>query len=485
VHVVHLAAEATPWAKTGGLGDVVGALPAALARAGVRTTVCIPGHRSVMRAVDPRATPAHVVVPISSRTEGARVVALRDAPIPTMAVDAPRYFDRAELYGEGGRDYADNAERFVFFCRAALEWLGAAGEAPDVVHVHDWQAALAPVFLRADAGRYPALARTRSVCTVHNLAYQGRFWAPDWHLLSLDGRFFHPDHLEFYGDINFLKGGIVFADVVTTVSPRYADEIRTPAFGELLDGVLRARGPDVRGILNGIDTAVWNPATDPALAARYDRADPRAKARCKAALQAEVGLAERSDVPLLATITRLAAQKGVDLLLDVAGELLPATDAQLVVLGSGDPALERALGELRDRFPGRVALRLGFDDPLAHRIEAGSDAFLMPSRYEPCGLSQLYSQRYGTVPIVHATGGLVDTVADYDAATGRGTGFVFAPFTRDAFLAAIHRALEVWRDRPRWNALVEQGMAMDFSWDRSAARYRALYEEIAGRPSRG
>jgi starch synthase len=481
VHVVHLAAEASPYAKTGGLGDVVGALPPALVRAGVRTTVCIPGHRSALRAADAATPLAYLVAPVSSRTEAARILAIHGAPAPTVVVDAPRYFDRPQLYGEGGRDYDDNAERFVFFCRAALEWLRAANDPPDVLHVHDWQASLAAAFLRADAGRYPSLARTRSVCTVHNLAYQGRFWAADWHLLNLDGRLFDPEHLEFYGDIDFLKAGLVFADAVTTVSPRYAEEIRTPAFGERLDGVLRARGGAVRGILNGIDTAVWNPATDPALPAHYDRADHAAKARCKTALQTEMGLAPRADVPLLATVTRLAAQKGVDLLVEVASALLPATDAQLAVLGSGEPALERALGELRDRFPGRVALRLGFDDPLAHRIEAGADVFLMPSRYEPCGLSQLYSLRYGTVPVVHATGGLVDTVVDHDPTSGRGTGFAFAPFTRDAFLGAVRRALDLWRDRARWNALVDQGMAMDFSWDRSAARYRDLYEELVAR----
>lgn len=485
MHVVHLAAEASPYAKTGGLGDVLGGLPPALARRGVRTTVCIPAHRAALRAAGATSLVGHAVAPVSSRTESARILAVSAAPVPTVLVDAPRYFDRAELYGEGGRDYPDNAERFVFFCRAALDWLrGTEEPPPDVVHVHDWQASLAPAFLRADAGRYPALARTRTVCTVHNLAYQGRFWAVDWHLLNLDGRLFDPEHLEFYGDINFLKAGIVFADAVTTVSPRYADEIRTPAFGERLDGVLRARGDDVRGILNGIDTTAWNPAADPALPARYDRRDRAGKARCKTALQAEVDLERRADAPLLAIVSRLASQKGIDLFLDVASSLLPATDAQVVVLGSGDPALERALGELRDRHPGRVALRIGFDDALAHRIEAGADVFLMPSRYEPCGLSQLHSLRYGTVPVVHATGGLVDTVVDYDSATGRGTGFVFSPFTRDAFRGTIDRTLAVWRTPERWRAIVDQGMAADFSWDRSAERYAALYAEILARPPR-
>ncbi len=480
MRVVHLAAEASPYAKTGGLGDVLGALPAALSRAGVETTIVLPGYRGARAAVT-RAV-ATVAARVSSRIAEATIRAIDDAPVPTMLVDAPRYFDRAELYGEGGRDYTDNAERFVFFCRAALEWLRTWPHAPDVVHVHDWQAALAPVFLAAE--RPVETERTRTVLTVHNLAYQGRFWAADWQLLNLDRRLFAVNGLEFYGDINFLKGGIVFADAVTTVSPRYADEIRTTAFGEGLDGVLRWRGADVHGILNGVDYAIWDPATDPTIAARYDRHEHAGKARCKAALQEQVGLDVDARVPLLGVVSRLAAQKGIDLVADVAAELVASTDVQLVILGSGDPALEAALRRLHDAWPSRVALHLGFDDVLAHRIEAGADAFLMPSRYEPCGLSQLYSLRYGTVPIVHATGGLADTVEDDDPPLRVGTGFTFTPFTRDAFLRAIRRALATWRDAGRWDAIVERGMAADFSWDAAASRYRALYEAVRGRPAR-
>lgn len=484
LRVVHVSAEVSPYAKTGGLGDVAGALPPAQARAGLDVTVILPGYRAAHRVAAGTRRLGAVWVPVSSRAEEATVLAVDGASVPTLLIDAPRYFDRVGLYGEGGGDYADNAERFVFFCRATLEWLRSVSPPPDVVHVHDWQAALVPVFLAADRDLYPELGGVRTVVTVHNLAYQGRFWAADWHLLNLDRRLYSPHALEFYGDVSFLKGGLVAADAVTTVSPRYAQEIRTPQHGEGLDGVLRERGADVHGILNGVDYAVWDPATDDALVAPYDRVDRAGKRRCKAALQAELGLASAPDAPVLGVISRLAAQKGIDLVVDVAAEVLDTTDAQLALLGSGDPALERALTALAARFPERFAVRLGFDDGLAHRIEAGADLFLMPSRYEPCGLSQLYSLRYGTVPVVHATGGLADTVVDDDRSHGAGTGFVFEQFGRWPFLDAIRRALAARCDAARWDAIVERGMAADFSWTVAAERYRALYDAIVARAPR-
>jgi starch synthase len=478
MRVVHLTSEAAPYAKTGGLGDVMGALPQALARGGDDVTVLLPGYRQAFARAG-TTTPLGVVwAPVSSHTEEAALIAVDDAPVRTVLVDVPRLFDRAGLYGEDGRDYADNAERFVVFCRAAVEWLRTWPSPPEVIQVHDWQAALVPAFLAAGRDAYPELAATRTVTTIHNLAYQGRFAESTWHLLNLDPSVFTPDGLEFYGDVSFLKAGLVYADALTTVSPRYADEIRTPEFGEALDGVLRARGPALRGILNGVDYGVWSPEADAAIAVRYARGAIGGKARCKAALQAETGLAADAAAPLLGVVSRLVAQKGIDLVVDVADALLATTDAQLVVLGSGDPALEAALRALHRRAPTRVALTLGFDDGLAHRIEAGADAFLMPSRYEPCGLSQLYSLRYGTVPIVHATGGLVDTVVDADRHPESGTGFVFDAFGPHAFLDAIRRALAARRDAARWATIVDRGMSADFSWDRSAARCRALYESL-------
>ena len=480
MRVVMLSPEVYPYAKTGGLADVLAALPPALAAAGVEVTVCVPGYRSALRAAGTPAPGPRLYAPIASRMEAAEIVRVPGAPVPTVLLRADRYFDRDGLYGEGGQDYPDNAERFAFFCRAALEWLRAEREPPDVLHVHEWQAALAPAFLRATAALYPELGRVRTVLTLHNLAFQGRFPADHWHVLNLDARYFVPEFLEFYGEINFLKAGMVFADALTTVSPRYAAEIQTPAFGEGVDGVLRARGAALRGILNGIDDAVWDPATDPHLPARYRAGDLAGKARCKRALQAELGLDVGDDAPLLGVVSRLAEQKGFDLLAVALPPALEAWDAELAVLGSGEERYERWVRELEGRFPGRVGVRVGFDEGLAHRIEAGADVFLMPSRFEPCGLNQLYSLRYGTVPIVHATGGLDDSVAEFDPATGTGTGFKFTPYTPDAFLAALERALRTRRDPALWARLVANGMAQDFSWSRAAAEYRALYETLVG-----
>jgi starch synthase len=478
MRVVMLTPEVYPYAKTGGLADVIAALPRALARAGVDVTVCAPAFRSALRAAGPVPAGLRVRAPVASRMEPAEIVRVPGAAVPTVLVRADRYFDREGLYGDADGDYPDNAERFAFFCRAALEWLRVAPGPPDVLHLHEWQSALAPAFLRATADVYPELAGLRTVLTIHNLAYQGRFPSSDWHLLNLDARYFVPDFLEFYGQINYLKAGLVFADAITTVSPRYAAEIETPDFGEGLDGVLRARPDRVRGILNGIDQETWNPATDPHLAARYDARDLRGKAVCKSALQAELGLAMRADVPLLGIVSRLVEQKGFDLLAAALPEALRVSDAQLAVLGSGDERYERLLAALAAEFPGRMILRIGFDEGLAHRIEAGADAFLMPSRFEPCGLNQLYSLRYGTVPVVHATGGLDDTVAEFDPVTGAGTGFKFATYTPEAFLGALERMLRTRRDAARWARLVANGMAQDFSWDRAAQEYRRLYADL-------
>ncbi len=485
MRVCMLAPEAFPYAKTGGLADAVAGLSEALVRRGVEVTVMLPGYRLALERAGAVERLGRVRAPVSSRLVPADILRATDARVPTLFVHAPRYFDREGLYGAGGHDYADNAERFVFFCRAALEWLRALGTAPDILHCHDWQAALAPAMLRGTAALYPELRRVRLVQTVHNVAYQGRFWAADWHLLNLDTRYFTSEYLEFHGDVSFLKGGLVFADVLTTVSPRYAREVQTPAFGEGLDGVFRARAGRLRGILNGIDYRVWSPATDPALPVRYDAADLAGKARCKSNLQAALGLRTDAGTPLLASVSRLAAQKGIDVLLDAVPPLLEASAAQLVVLGSGDPHLEWRVQELGRRFPDRVAARTGMDEGLAHRIVAGADVFLMPSRYEPCGLSQLYSLRYGTIPIVHATGGLDDTVAEFDPASGQGTGFRFTPCTPGALRGAIDRALTVRRDPSAWARAQANGMREDFSWERSARAYHTTYGALLAAPQAG
>ena len=478
MRVVMLAPEVHPYAKTGGLADVMAALPPALAAAGAEVAVCAPGYRSALQAAGPVASVLRLHAPVASRMEPAEIVSVAGAAVPTVLVCADRYFDRAGFYGEGGRDYPDNAERFAFFCRAALEWLRALDSPPDVLHLHEWQSALAPAFLRATASLYPELARTRTVLTLHNLAYQGRFPADQWHLLNLDARYFVPEFLEFYGEINYLKAGIVFADALTTVSPSYAAEIETPAFGEGLDGVLRRRHAALHGILNGIDDRLWDPATDAHLPYHYGAGDLAGKARCKTALQAEMGLTRDGDAPLLGVVSRLAEQKGFDLLAAILPRLLDSSNVQLAVLGSGEQRYERWLGELAAGFPARVAARIGFDEGLAHRIEAGADLLLMPSRFEPCGLNQLYSLRYGTVPVVHATGGLNDSVVEFEPATGTGTGFKFTSYAADDFLDALARALRTQREPALWSRLIANGMAQDFSWTRSAAAYRALYQTL-------
>ena len=480
-----LASEAFPYAKTGGLADVLGGLPEALTALGVEVTVMFPGYRAALRTAGAVERLGRVRAPVASRLEPADVVRVSGARVPTLMLDAPRYFDRDGLYGSNGGDYADNAERFAFFCRAALEWLRTLATPPDILHCHDWQAALAPAMLRATAALYPELRRVRLVQTIHNLAYQGRFPASAWHLLNIDARYFTREGLEFYGEINFLKGGLVFADALTTVSPRYAREIQTPELGEGLDGVLRARAGRLRGIVNGIDYRLWNPAGDAALPALYDVGDMGGKARCKTALQQSLGLGVESAAPLLAIVSRFAWQKGIDVALDALPAILEHSTAQLVVLGSGDPHLEHRWHLLAERFPGRVAVRTGMDEPLAHRIVAGADVFLMPSRYEPCGLSQLYSLRYGTAPVVHATGGLDDTVIEFDPATGDGTGFKFAPDSPQALGGAIQRALEVHRDPAPWMRLQENGMRQDFSWDRSGRAYRNAYGALLAAPESG
>jgi len=481
MHVVMIAAEANPYAKTGGLADVVAALPRALMRRGIDVTVCLPAHRAARLALGDLPPGGRLAAPISGRTEAFEVLQVPEAAVPTVLLRANRYFDRDGIYGPSpASDYADNGERFAFFCRAALEWLRTLEPPPDVLHVHDWPTALAPALLRADAGRYPELARMRTVTTVHNLAYQGRFPGAAWSLLDLDPRFFGPDHLEFYGDVSYLKAGLVFADAITTVSPRYAYEIQTPELGLGLDGVLRSRAHVLRGILNGIDDEEWNPATDPLIAARYDVADGHGKALCKEALQAELGLERRPEPALLAVVSRLVEQKGFDLVADVIPRFAASGEAQLAVLGDGEPRLAELFHDLAERFRGRVAVRLGLDERLAHRIEAGADVFLVPSRFEPCGLTQLYALRYGTVPVVHATGGLDDTVQEFDATRGTGTGFKFAPHTAGAFADAIHRALRVRAEPVTWSRLTANGMLQDFSWGRAAREYAELYASLVG-----
>jgi starch synthase len=393
-------------------------------------------------------------------------------------------FSRQGLYGEAGSDYPDNLERFAFFCRATMELLLAFAKVsrwtPDALHAHDWQAALSVVYLKSLYAKRPEFRKLGALLTVHNLGYQGLFPASAFPKTGLEPELFTPKTLEFYGQANLLKGGLVFADLLTTVSPTYSREIQTPEFGFGLDGVLRERQDRLSGVVNGIDAEAWNPATDSHLAAHYSSSDLAGKRRCKEALQRELSLPVRA-VPLLAVISRFTSQKGLDLVAAVLPELM-RLDVQVALLGTGDPPLELQFQSFRMRYPDKIGVRIGFDDALAHAIEAGADLFLMPSRYEPCGLSQLYSLRYGTVPIVRKTGGLADTVMAYTpqtAAEGRATGFSFTDATPEALLTTILLALRVYANQAEWASLVQAGMKTDVSWAQSADAYVKLYRRVS------
>jgi starch synthase len=478
MRVVMAASECVPFAKTGGLADVAGALPRALQRLGIEVCFVMPAYRSVRSVHVPlRRTEWQLRVPISDRTVTAGVLQSEmEGGIPVYLIEADQYFARDGLYGTSDGDYLDNAERFTFFSRAVAALLMQL-ERVDVLHCHDWESALAPVFLRTDPGHYPGLENVRTVLTIHNLGYQGLFWHFDWHLLNIDWRYFTPDWLEFYGKINCLKGGIVCADAITTVSPTYAQEIQTAELGYGLEGVLAARRAALVGILNGVDYSEWSPEGDRYIVERYSADDLRGKAACKADLQAAVGLSVNAKVPLIGIVSRLAAQKGFDLLSEIAPRLL-GKQLQVVVLGSGDAQYQELFAALAHKHNKRLAVRIAFDNALAHKIEAGSDMFLMPSRYEPCGLNQIYSLRYGTVPIVRATGGLQDTITDIDATTGAGTGFKFSDYTGAALLTCIERALHAYRTTNQWQQLMQNAMRADFSWDRSAQVYADLYRRV-------
>ena len=475
LHIVMISSEAVPFAKTGGLADMTSALAVALEQLGHDVSIIVPAYRCALLAPIPLAESGiRVTAPAGDGMLDAEVLtATLGQAIRVYLIRADRYFDRAHLYATAEGDYSDNAERFAFFSRAALELLGKINTA-DVLHAHDWQAALAIAFLKAQPERYPGLASTGTILTVHNLGYQGLCSPNDWRFLDLDQSLFSQEWLEFYGRINLLKAGLVFADIITTVSRTYAQEIRTPEYGFGLEGVFQRRAGDVIGILNGVDYGTWNPASDSLLAGNFSPDNLLGKRACKADLQSIFNLAGNPDAPLLAIVSRLAAQKGLDLVEAVVDRLL-ASDVQLVLLGSGDKRYEEAFAAAALRYPARIGVRISFDDALAHKIEAGADIFLMPSRYEPSGLNQLYSLKYGTIPVVRATGGLKDSVEEFDPVSGTGTGFLFEAYDDNAFLAAVNRALSAFSRKSEWTALMKNAMTRDFSWNRSASEYVALY----------
>ncbi len=477
MRILFIASEVAPFSKTGGLGDVAGALPSALAERGHELAVVTPRYGFVdpaAHALERLGATVHArgesAVLLGTRLGGARVYLLEHERL---------YGSRGSPYGEHGSDYPDNAQRFTFLCRAALAVPHAMGFEPDVVHLHDWQAAPAAWMVRHELGQQAWARRARTVYTIHNLAYQGIFPKEQVPALGLPWDVFRYDAMEFYDQLNFMKAGLVFADAITTVSPNYAREILTPEHGCSLDAVLRHRARHLTGILNGIDDEVWDPSRDPHLVATYSRSDLSGKARCKAALQRELELPLRREVPVVAMVGRLVEQKGVDLV-GAALQQVMDMEAQLVVLGTGRSDYEDLFRRAARARPERVAVRIGFDEGLAHRIEAGADLFLMPSRFEPCGLNQMYSLRYGTVPVVRAVGGLEDSVADFDGLRS-GTGFKFREYHPAAMMTALRRALEVYRDARAWRGLVERGMAEDNSWRRSAEQYERLFQALVSR----
>lgn len=476
LNIVMAAAESAPYAKTGGLGDVVGAISKALVAQGATVTVFLPLYGSIDRErFSLKPTGRSFTVPLSDRQESGEIFSGEMGGVRYYFIRHDPFFDRPFLYGTNEGDYPDNAARFVFFSKAVLESIRTLGLRPDIIHSHDWHAGLIPLFLKTQASDDPSLQNSASLFTIHNLGYQGLFWHYDWHLLNLPWEYFSPEALEFYGKINFMKAGLIFADALSTVSPRYAKEIQTAEYGHQLEGVLRKRRKDLYGILNGIDTEEWDPSRDPHLPFRYDAKSLEAKGACKAALQRELHMPIDKETPLLAMVTRLSEQKGIDLL-EAAFERIMSSNVQLVVLGSGDKGYETRLQQLAKDYPQRAVVKIAYDYGLAHRIEAGADLFLMPSKYEPCGLSQMMSLRYGTVPLVRATGGLDDTVTQFNPKTLKGNGFKFSAYTPTAFFRQIQQALSLFREKKKWQSLIRNGMEGTYSWDHSAERYIRLYQ---------
>ena len=463
--------EVFPLAKTGGLADVAGALPKALKKLGADVRVIMPKYKGIEEKGFPISYRGYrVSCPISQRMVDGEIVESRYNDIPLYLLDKEEYYYRDNLYSTQDGDYIDNAERFIFFSKSIIEAIKVTGFVPDAIHCNDWQTALVPAFLKTLYKQDPTLSRIATLLTIHNLGYQGLFWHLDWHLLNMGWEYFTPNYLEFYGKINFLKGGIIFADLLNTVSTKYSKEIQTPEFGAGLDGVLRTRKDDLFGIVNGIDYDEWNPAKDPYIPATFDTNRLENKKTCKQELQKAFGLPVDPTVPIISSISRLADQKGFDLVSE-GFERLVSMGVQYILLGTGERKYHEQFTQLSERYPQSFSVKIAYDNDLAHLIEAGSDMFLMPSRYEPCGLNQLYSLRYGTVPIVRAVGGLDDTITDDPMNPDTRTGFKFYDYTVDDMLLAVERALSVYRSE-QWVPMMKRCIGQDFSWEKSAEKIR-------------
>ncbi len=477
MHIAFVASECVPFSKTGGLADVVGALPRALAALGHQVSVYVPRYRQT-KLTDPQTVVRSITIPFDDKYRFCSVVTAgtnTPAGVRFYFVEYPPYFDRDALYGTPAGDYPDNAERFALFSRAVLEASKILG-VPQVFHCHDWQSALVPVMLRTLYSEDPAFRDVATVFTIHNMGYQGLFPPDILPLLMLPWELLTISKMEFFGQINFLKGALAHSDYVTTVSKKYSQEIQTTEYGFGLEGVLRGRAATVTGILNGVDYDEWSPQTDKFITAKYSPQDLSGKLPCKQDLLHAFGITNSdAKTPVIGIVSRFAAQKGFDLISQIM-DRLAREEMIMVILGSGDKPYEEMFQRLNKLFPNKIAVKVAFDNAIAHKIEAGADMFLMPSRYEPCGLNQIYSLKYGTVPVVRATGGLDDTIEPWDARTGKGTGFKFTDYTGEALLATVKQALLAYRDPSSWQTLMRNGMSRDFSWGASAREYGKVYE---------
>jgi starch synthase len=471
--------EQTPFAQTGGLGEVMASLPNALVRLGVEVDVLMPKYRGIntseynikrMDGLEPQ-------IDLNAKIVKAKFWEMENQGGPRLLfLECDEYFDREHLYGDEEKDYSDNSERFVFLCRAAMELSLAENRYYDVFHAHDWQAALTPVYLRTFYAGESLLFNSASVMTIHNLGYQGIFWHYDMPLVGLGWEFFTPRYMEFHGKVNFLKSGIVFADQVNTVSQGYRNEILTSEFGFGLEGVLLEKGDSLQGILNGVDYSIWNPETDDLIAQKYSPINLSGKGVCKRDFQKYSSLPPISDAPLLAMVSRLSSQKGIDILEGAMSQIVNM-GCQFTLLGAGDPWLQESFRKIAQQYPNNVKVFFTYDYELAHKIFAAADMLLAPSRYEPCGLNQLYAMKYGAAPIVRDTGGLMDTVEQYKESTDTGAGFKFRETTPEALVRNVQSAVDLYSNYPdKWERLIKRCMSQDFSWDRSAREYLRLYE---------
>jgi len=471
--------EAVPFAKTGGLADVAGALPKSLQALGCEIKLIMPYYRTVRDSGLPHQyLGREIEVSLGDEKLKADIyLGHLNQDIPVYFIGREEFFDRQSLYGTAKGDYFDNPERFIFFSKAALSFCQSMDFSPDIIHQHEWQTGLIPAYLKSLYQNDPLFSRSATVFTIHNIAYQGLFKKEKFSLTGLPQEMYSPEGIEFWERINFMKAGIVYADVINTVSKKYSEEIQTPEYGYGLEGILRKRKESLYGILNGVDYEDWDPSHDPHLIARYDAKDISGKKQCKMDLLKEFHLpSSLEQVPLLGMISRLADQKGFDLLMEIS-EALFALNIGFVLLGTGEQKYHDLLTQVAQKYPQKAGIRIAYDDRLAHKIEAGTDFFLMPSKYEPCGLNQIYSLKYGTIPVVRATGGLDDTITPYDPVTKKGNGFKFTRYDAKEFLNTIKAAINFYYQPERWRQLVQNAMAADFSWKRSAQSYLELYRK--------